>query len=160
MKTNLINSIRATLMACLCALSTAVAAPYEKGQAVDSFQAKDQHDQPFTLAPAETRFLLVSHDMDTGKKANGVLTHEAARLAQTKVVFLANIHGMPAIGRAFAFPKMRKYAHRIIIGDDAGLIARFPTQQGKVTVLELKDGKVASIRYWTPGSEPLQEFLK
>ena len=74
-------------------------------------------------------------------------------------VYLANIHGMPGIVRAFAMPKMRKYAHRIILGDDAALIAKFPEQKGKVTVIKLASGKVASVTYWEPGTTPVDDIL-
>ena len=67
---------------------------------------------------------------------------------------------MPGVGRMFAMPKMKKYVHRIILGDDAALIARFPEQKDKVTVLRLADGKVAAIGYWSPGAEPLDGVLK
>jgi hypothetical protein len=67
---------------------------------------------------------------------------------------------MPGIGRTFALPKMRKYVHQIILGDDAALIANFPEQKGKVTVLSLSGGKVKSITYWTPGTEGVDGFLK
>ncbi len=128
---------------------------------MESFTAKDQHEQAFTLKPVTTSFLMVSHDMDTGKKANGVLNALGKDyLAGKKAVYIANIHGMPGIGRTFALPKMKKYAHRIILADDATLIALFPEQKGKVTVLALSDGKVTSIGYWTPGSESLDSALK
>jgi hypothetical protein len=53
-----------------------------------------------------------------------------------------------------------KYSHRIILGDDAALIARFPEESGKVTVLALKDGKIESVKYWNPGTDALDDFLK
>lgn len=137
------------------------AAPYEVGSKVEPFTSKDQHDNAFTLQPAETRFLLVTHDMETGKKANAVLTTVGPEnLKRDKVVYLANIHGMPGIGRMFAFPKMRKYSHTIILADDPNLIAKFPTETGKVTVLKLTGGKVAGVKYWTPGTEVLTDVLK
>lgn len=143
------------------ALVPANAAPYATGSKVEAFSAKTQHDKEFTLKPAETRFLLVSHDMETGKKANAVLTTVGPEnLTRNKVVYLANIYGMPGIGRMFAFPKMRKYSHTIVIGDDAKLIAKFPEEKNKVTVLKLSGGKVASVKYWSPGAEPLDTFLK
>jgi hypothetical protein len=60
--------------AAVLSLGLAHAAPYAVGSKVESFTSKDQHDQAFTLKPAQTKFLLVSHDMETGKKANAVLT--------------------------------------------------------------------------------------
>ncbi len=139
----------------------ASAAPYAVGSQIESFTAKTQHEKDFTLKPSETRFLLVSHDMETGKKANAVLTTVGPQnLSNKKAVYLANIHGMPGVGRMFAMPKMRKYSHTIILGDDAALIAKFPEQKDKVTVLKIADGKVSSVQYWSPGAEPLDSFLK
>lgn len=139
----------------------AFAAPCELGQSLAPFSAKDQHDQPFEFKSASLRYLLVSHDMDTGKRANAALHAAGADyLPSKRAAYLANIHGMPGIGRVFALPKMRKYCHRIILGDDAELIARFPEQTGKVTVLSLDGDKVIAIRFWTPESEPITSVLK
>jgi hypothetical protein len=143
------------------AICTAHAAPYATGSKVEAFSAKTQHDKEFTFKPADTQFLLVTHDMETGKKANAILTTVGPdNLTNKKVVYLANIHGMPGVGRMFALPKMRKYSHTIILGDDAGLIAKFPEEKNKVTVLKLSDGKVTSVRYWDPGAEDVDGFLK
>ncbi|QTN33823.1 hypothetical protein HZ994_16380 [Akkermansiaceae bacterium] len=143
------------------ALVPANADPYAAGSKVEAFSAKTQHDKEFTLKPSETRFLLVTHDMETGKKANAVLTTVGPEnLSGKKVVYLANIHGMPGVGRMFALPKMRKYSHTIILGDDSALIAKFPEEKNKVTVLKLSGGKVTSVKYWNPGVDPLEDFLK
>ncbi|MEI6178720.1 MAG: FAD/FMN-containing dehydrogenase [Verrucomicrobiota bacterium] len=140
---------------------TVKAAPYEKGQTLEPFQANDQYDNTFTLKPSETHFLLVSHDMETGKKANAALTARGKDyLGTQKAVYVANIFGMPGIGRLFAIPKMKKYNHRIILADDAALIAHFPQQQGKVTVLSIVGGKIEAIAYWTPGTESIDGYLK
>ena len=142
-------------------LGITLAAPYEAGSQVQSFSAKDQHEKAFTLKPADTRFLLVSHDMETGKKANAALNALGKDyLGSKQAVYVANIHGMPGIGRMFAMPKMKKYVHRIILGDDEALIAKFPEQKDKVTVLKLDAGKVTSITYWTPDAEALDDILK
>lgn len=128
---------------------------------MESFAAKDQHDQWFTLEPEKLRYLLVSHDMETGKQANAVLTTLGKDyLTNKQAVYVANIHGMPGVGRMFAIPKMKKYAHRIILGDDAALIAKFPKQDGKVTVISLQSGKVSSVQYWTPAADSLDALLK
>jgi hypothetical protein len=143
------------------ALCSAHAAPYATGSKVEAFSAKTQHDKEFTFKPSDTQFLLVSHDMETGKKANAVLTTVGpGNLTNKKVVYLANIYGMPGVGRMFALPKMRKYSHTIILGDDAELIAKFPEEKNMVTVLKLSGGKVTSVRYWDPGAEALDGFLK
>ncbi|MGL5016936.1 MAG: hypothetical protein ACRDBP_02300 [Luteolibacter sp.] len=142
-------------------ISLSLAAPYADGSKVEPFTAKDQFENAFTFKPAETKFLLVSHDMETGKKANAVLSPLGKDfLGSKKAVYMANIFGMPGIGRMFAMPKMKKYNHTIILADDEALIARFPVQAGKVTVLTLSNGKVGSIAYWTPATEGIEGFLK
>ena len=161
MKPQIIKLAGMALATTVLSIGLAVAAPYEKGQSVSTFQAKDQFENAFTFKPADTRFLLVSHDMETGKKANAVLSPLGKEfLGSKKAVYMANIFGMPGIGRMFAMPKMKKYNHKIILADDEALIARFPQQAGKVTVLTLSDGKVTSIAYWAPGTEGIEGVLK
>jgi hypothetical protein len=161
MKTNLINKFAATLLITLFGIVDASAEPYAKDDKIASFKAKDQHDVEYEFKPSSMKYLLVSHDMETGKKANAVLTKLGKDyFTNHQAAYLANIHGMPGIGRMFAIPKMKKYAHRIILGDDADLIAKFPEQAGKVTVIAISDGKVKSIIYWSPSEEKLDDVLK
>lgn len=161
MKTNLISKCSALILATLFAVIPATAAPYEKGSKMEAFSAKDQHGAAFEFKPAELKYLLVSHDMETGKQANAVLTTLGKDyLSNKKAVYLANIHGMPGVGRMFAIPKMKKYAHRIILGDDEKLIAKFPMQAGKVTVIGISGGKVKSLSYWTPADGDPSSLLK
>lgn len=148
-------------IAFLLGTSTAFADPYAVGSKVAPFSANDQHGGAFTLNAKDTRFLLVSFDMETGKKANGALNALGqGYLPNKKAVYVANIHGMPGIGRMFALPKMRKYAHRIVLGDDENLLAPYPQQPGKVTVLKLDDGKVEKVSYWDPATEGVDGLLK
>jgi hypothetical protein len=121
------------------------------GDTVPAFQAKDQHDRPFTLSD-EAGWLLISFDMGSGKAANGYFEKKgAAFLAEHKAVYLANIHGMPGVARMFALPKMRKYPHRIILADEEQLLDPFPREEDKVTVVKLGPARlVQSIRFWNP----------
>lgn len=134
---------------------------YEKGSKVAVFNSADQHGKAYTFKKG-TRYLMISFDMSTGKKANKVL-HEkgAAYLPGKKAVYVANIYGMPGIGRHFALPKMKKYAHPIILADAKGLLDPFPTQKGKITVFTLSaTGVVTSISYWSPEVEKIDAILK
>lgn len=134
---------------------------YKVGDKVEAFQSKDKFDNQYTFQ-AGTNFLLVSFDMSTGKKANKSLAEKGAEyLGKNKAVYMANIHGMPGIGRAFAIPKMKKYPHPIILADDENLIAKFPSQEGKVTVLKLNTaGKIQKVSYWDPATEKVDDYLK
>jgi len=135
------------------------AEPYRVGSVVAPFSAKDQHGEPFKLG-ADCRALMVSFDMATGKQANAKLSALGRDfLPQRHAIYVANIHGMPAIGRAFALPKMRGYAHRIVLADDDTLLAPFPRQEKRITVLGLRAGKVVSIRFWNPETEDAAKVL-
>lgn len=133
---------------------------YEKGTPVAVFKGKDQHEKEFELAPG-VRFLLVSFDMSTGKKANQALAELGGDfLPEHHAVFAANILGMPGIGKFFAFKKMRKYPHRIICMEQEGFTDPFPAKDERVTLLTLApDLKIETIQYWDPESTPLPELL-
>jgi hypothetical protein len=161
MKTNLIKKCAIALLITLSTAMIASAEAYAKGDKIDSFKANDQYDKEYEFKPATMKYLLVTHDMETGKKANAVLTTLGKDyLSDHKAAYLANIHGMPGIGRMFAIPKMKKYAHQIILGDDEKLIAKFPQEAGKVTVIGIAGGKVQSINYWSPSEGNLDDLLK
>ena len=133
----------------------------QEGDAFGELEAKDQHGEPFKFEPG-IRFVLVSFDMSTGKKANQTLAAQGKDfLPKHRAVFVSNIHGMPAIGRLFALPKMRKYPHRIILADEEGLLAHYPRQEDRVTVLQLNDrGTIVRIIYWDPEKDGLDAVLK
>jgi hypothetical protein len=121
---------------------------YKTGDALVPFTVKDQHEQPFTFTPGP-RTLIVSFSMSVGKDANGYFARQPADfLTQNSTLFIANIYGMPAVGRFFALPKMKKYPHRILLGDDENLLTRFPIQDGKLTVLRLdQTAKITAIEF-------------
>ena len=121
---------------------------YQTGDALIPFTVKDQNEQAFTFAPGP-RTVIVSFSMGVGKDANGFFAKQTADfLAKNQTLFIANIYGMPAIGRFFALPKMKKYPHRILLGDDEHLLDRYPTQEGKLTVLRLDpSAKITAVEF-------------
>ncbi len=133
----------------------ASAAPLSVG---DSFPVlkgmQDQHEAAYPM-PEGTRHVAVAFSMGAGKAANRYFSEQgAAYLPAEEAVFIANIYGMPGIGRLFAMPKMRKYPHRIMIADEEGLLDFLPQENGAVTVFELNEiGGIESITYWDPSSD-------
>jgi len=126
------------------------------GDVFPDFTASDQHGEAYAFEPG-TRLVLIAFEMGAAKAGNKAL---AARpetyLAEHRAVYIANIHGMPGIGRRFAIPKMRKYPHRIILADEKDLLTPFPHQKDRVTVLELScDGVITTVSYWNPREDAL-----
>lgn len=121
---------------------------YAVGDKFESFTTRDQHDKPFTYEGG-ARLIVVSFEMDTGKAANSFLEQQGADFLPKKyAVFIADIHGMPGIGRAFAMPKMRKYPHRIILADAEGFLARYPSKENHLTAFSLDEkGRITAIRF-------------
>ena len=148
----------------ICALLITVAAAAETlktGDTVKGFSAKDQHGEAFELKPG-IHYLIVSFDMSTGKKANAFLASKGgAFFNDLKAVYVSNIHGMPAVGRFFALPKMRKYPHRIVLADSEDLLRDYPHQKDNITILALDPNlKITAIYFWDPAKDLPEELKK
>ena len=117
---------------------------------------QDQHGVAYPITD-EVKHVAVAFTMSVGKSANKYFAEKGADfLPDNNSVFIANIYGMPAIGRFFAMPKMQKYPHRIMLADADGLLDDFPQKDDCVTVFDLdKAGKIKAIRYWDPKSGEL-----
>lgn len=126
-------------------------ATYKAGDTIDSFTVNDQHEKSYTLEPG-VETIVVSFDMGNGKKANAWFEKkDAGFLDKHHALYIANINGMPGIGRMFALPKMRKYPHRILLAETDEVLAHFPKQDDKLTVLHLDGaGKVESLEFVDP----------
>lgn len=147
------------LALCFSFLSIFVASANETlkiGDPVPTFKAKDQHGTEFELRKGVQK-MFVSFDMSTGKEANAYFASKGAELLKGgRAVYVSNIHGMPAIGRVFALPKMRKYPHRIILADAENLLARYPQQKDRITILALDpELKITQIAFWNPKEDPV-----
>lgn len=124
---------------------------YRAGDTIDSFTTNDQHEKSYTLeGGVET--IVVSFDMGDGKKANAWFEKKGAGFLETNhALYIANINGMPGVGRMFALPKMRKYPHRILLAETDEILARFPKQKNKLTVLHLNGaGTVQTLEFVDP----------
>lgn len=139
---------RSLVVTLLLSAGTWAAEVLQPGDTLPVFSLKDQHEQPFTFTPGP-RVVVAAFSMTAGQQANAFFARQPADfLAQKQALFIANIHGMPAIGRYFALPKMKKYPHRILLGDDAHLFDRYPQHAGKLTVLHLDPlGKITAIAF-------------
>jgi hypothetical protein len=126
------------------------------GDTFPALQAVDQHGEAYVFEPG-TNAVLIAFEMGAARAANRLLAEQSPEyLDDHQAVYVANIYGMPGIGRRFALPKMRKYPHRIVLADEENLLTPFPHRKGLITVLELDDAAVIrSVSFWNPTEEPL-----
>ncbi|MGZ0708365.1 hypothetical protein ACWPKO_08505 [Coraliomargarita sp. W4R53] len=147
--------LRSSLIAVLSvfwAASFLTGAPLEPGSAFPALEnMQDQHELAYAM-PVGVQHVAVAFTMSVGKSANKALAEKGANyLPEKNAVFIANIDGMPAIGRFFAMPKMRKYPHRIMLADADGLLDDFPERENQVTIFDLDaSGEIVTVSYWNP----------
>lgn len=142
--------------------SASAAEPYRVGDIIEAFAVTDAKGASYAYVPGELSCLLVSYEMSPGKAVNGYLSAKPADyLEKNRAAFVANIFGMPGIGRFFALPKMAKYPHRILLADSATLLERHPVKKDYVTVFSFDSaGVITAIRYLDPEKELDQLFAE
>lgn len=130
-------------------LSLYALTPYKIGDTIESFSLPNQFDKKQTI-DASVRTILVSFEKSTGANINAFLAqHKADFLNQHHAVFIANISGMPMIiTKMFALPKMRSYAHSVLLMYDEN-DKRFKSQEGKITLYKLEKGVIQQIDFIT-----------
>jgi hypothetical protein len=128
---------------------------YKVGDTLAAFEVKDAKEVGYTYEPGKLSYLIVSYEMSPGKAVNKYLSAKPADyLEKHQAAFMANIYGMPGIGRFFALPKMAKYDHRILLADSETLLTRHPAKDGLVTVFSFDSkGVITSIRELDPAKE-------
>lgn len=142
----MLRRLFALLSLCLLLSPAAVAANLGVGDAVPPLALADQFDKSHALS-SDTRWLLFSHDRAVSDTLHPVLA--ALPAAQRDgVVYVADISRMPAlVSKLFAVPAMRELPFPVWLARDAASVGILPREAGKLTVLALKDGKVAAVHY-------------
>ena len=123
------------------------AAPLTTGESLPGLNLPDQHGDSHTLSNGN--MVLFAPDKGAGKLAHEVLNHtDKVEMAAKGIVFISDISGMPRlVARIFALPAMREYPYLVFLGYEKEDTAMFPRQEGRITVLHIKAGKVSHIEY-------------
>ncbi|MGD9189429.1 MAG: hypothetical protein PVI89_14500 [Desulfobacteraceae bacterium] len=123
------------------------AAPLTTGESLPGLNLPDQHGDSHTLS--DGNMVLFAPDKGAGELAHEVLNHtDKVEMAAKGIVFISDISGMPTlVARMFALPAMRKYPYLVLLGYEKEDTARFPRQEGRVTVLHIQAGKVSRVEY-------------
>ncbi|MET3514044.1 hypothetical protein ABIC63_001815 [Pseudacidovorax sp. 1753] len=117
------------------------------GSALPPLSVNDQFDRP-VVVDASTRLVLFAADKAAGDVATEALKAHPEVLAQQRLVYLADISGMPAvITRMFALPKLRDLPFPVGLVRDAQVTAALPRKAGTLTLLVLDQGTVRGIEF-------------
>jgi len=97
----------------------------------------------------DIRLVIIAYEKDTGELVNSFLdTKNQYYLEKNKAVFIADIHKMPSIiATLFALPKLKKFKHPIYLHYDEEFSKDLPLKSDKVTLLEIKNGKIKRVNF-------------
>jgi len=145
--------MKKVIIALLVAVSV-WAAPYKVGQSVMPLDLSDQHGKRYTLK-VMPKTLIMAFEKGTGATVNEYLkVQEKGYLAKNKAAFVADISQMPKfITESFALPKMRKYAHTVLLIRDEEQGLRFPAEEEKITVMKFRGNFLTKIAFVTTPAE-------
>lgn len=141
--------MRALLAILLCsAAGLAQAAVLGVGDALPALKLSTQHEQSASPA-ANARQWLFAADNDAANLVSALLDGQPASwLADTRRVYLADIHKMPTlIARMVALPRLRERPYSILLGREAADLAMLPRQRGCVSVLDIEQQKIRAVRF-------------
>ena len=143
-----------TLVFAIFLAVSASAEPYRVGASLAPLSLQDQHDEEQRL-DASVQVVLFSRDMAGGDLLEAALEESPKGwLPQHHVLYVADIHGMPAlIARMFAIPSMRKRPYPMLLDRDGEATARFPSEEGKATLLFLEDLRIQRLFFASSSAE-------
>jgi len=99
--------------------------------------------------PKSTRLIVVAFEKDTGALVNDYLkTQDPMYMPKRNAIFIADINKMPTIiTNLFALPKMKEYKHLVYLHYQEEFQNFVPHKEEKLTLIQIKDGKVENISY-------------
>ena len=117
------------------------------GDATPTFEIKDQFEKMHKIS-ADTKTILVAESRGTSVIVREYLLSKDTNFLETnKTQYIADISGMPSlISKFIALPKMKKYPFSILLVDEEQSKS-FDTQDDKITVYTVTDGKVSDVKY-------------
>lgn len=129
---------------------TAGATAVAVGQTLPSLSLKDQHDKPWQITPS-TRLVMFAAGRKASNLAQAVLQAlPNDQLTRKNAAYLADMSKMPGIiTRTFALPTLREFPYVMGVSLDEATLAAWPRQPDAVTLIELNQSVVKSIRFVT-----------
>jgi hypothetical protein len=127
--------------------SFANAEPWAVGTVLPKLELPDQHGDARAL-DAATRAVVFSRDMSAGRIVKETVAKAGNDVFdRNQAVYVVDLAGMPGFVRSlFAMPGLRRRPHKLMVGRAGAATADFPSEEGKPTVLLLKDLRIEAWR--------------
>ncbi len=132
-----------------CASGGPPAKPLVVGARLAPATLLDQNEVPHRIDES-IRIILFAREMEGGAVIRALLDAEGPKyLTKHRALYVADISDMPTlIAKLVAIPKMqRERAYPTLLDRDGTTTARFPAQEGRVTVMALDKLRLTAIHY-------------
>ena len=128
--------------------STPPSEPLTIGSQVDFAALEDQHGKAFSYQTVMQTLLFVD-SMDAKDKVRDVLgSLRMSCLEEGRVVYLADISGMPLIiSKLIAVPRLREYEYPIWLDYNGLATQQLPTHEDQVTYVQVYGGTIRAIEF-------------
>ena len=118
------------------------------GDTLPALKLNDQYDKPAVMPADLSQVIFAADNGGAGLVTAWLDAQPKDWLAQSKRVYLADIHKMPGlITRMFALPKLREKPYPIVLGREEADLAMLPRKKDCVTLLPVNAGKIGEAAF-------------
>jgi hypothetical protein len=116
------------------------------GESVTPISLQSQHDRSYTLK--DQAYWIITWDKETTREANLFLEKFPEFLEKYNAAMIVDVSQVPSgIFSLFVKPRMQSFTHPILLSFDTAYNLTLPYQEGKVTLLSLKNTKITAIDF-------------
>ncbi|MEA1918557.1 MAG: hypothetical protein U9N52_01850 [Campylobacterota bacterium] len=127
------------------------------GDLISPVSLESQHEKRYLIK--EEQYWIITWDKETTREANTFIEKYPDILEKYQAVMIVDVSQVPSgIFSLFVKPRMQYYAHPILLSFDTAYNLTLPYQEGKLTLLSLKNKKIRAIDF-IDDAVMLKQFL-
>ena len=112
---------------------------------------KDQHGAELSFKPEDARFILFETPAE-GRPSQA--PEDPDWFQKNRALVVINLSQFSGFRRRAAESRIEGKPFRVCVIEEAAVAARFPSQNGKFTILQLDEsGKIVAVHFAAPGKE-------
>lgn len=140
------KSILTIVMLCLLPFGL-LAQRFQEGVSISPFSVRDQFEKNLSI-DANTKEIIIAFAQEQGNVMKTFLEANPNYLSQNNAVYLMDATKVPSMVLSmFMLPKFKKYPYTIGVVEDEKMVATFPFQEGKLTVITLENLTIKAISF-------------